>query len=299
MEMTEEEVLELFTTCSNHGRWGEDDERGTLNYVTPEKRLAAIASVRDGVSVPLAHPLVTRGSRQVPPSAVHVLTYSGYEPHSALELLSLSPHGFEMTHLDAVCHMFFEGGAYNGRRAADVLSRAGLTFGSITAAEDGIVTRGVLLDVARARGVEYLEAGDGIGVADLVAAEELAGVRVESGDVVFVRSGLRLRQEREGDLAPSPREGVLPETLPWFHERQIAVYSGDCIERQPSGYTRVKFPLHQIGLSAMGLSLMDSSDCEGLAEACAGHGRGHFLVVIAPLRVPGGSASPVNPLAIF
>jgi kynurenine formamidase len=297
--MTEEEVLELFSTCSNQARWGADDERGTLNYITQEKRLAAFASVREGVTIPLAHPLVTRGSRQTPPSAVHVLTYSGYEPHSALELLSLSPHGFEMTHLDAVCHMFFEGRAYNGRRAADVLSRAGLTFGSIMAAEDGIVTRGVLLDVARARGVDHLEAGDGIGVADLVAAEELAGVTVGSGDVVFVRSGLRLRQERQGGLAPSPREGVLAETMPWFHKRQIAVYSGDCIERQPSGYDRVPFPLHQIGLSAMGLSLMDSSDCERLAEACAAHGRSDFLVVIAPLRLPGGSASPVNPLAIF
>jgi kynurenine formamidase len=297
--MTEEELLELFSTCSNTGRWGADDERGTLNYITPEKTRAALGSVRLGVSVSLAHGLVTRGSRQNPPSAVHVLTYSGYEPHSALELLSLSPHGFEMTHLDAICHMFFEGAAYNGRRAADVLSRSGLTFGSIAAAEEGIVTRGVLLDVARARGVDHLEAGDGIGVADLVAAEELAGVTVESGDVVFLRSGLRLRQEREGNLTASPREGVLAETLPWFHERQIAVYSGDCIERSPSGYARVPFPLHQVGLSAMGLSLMDSADCERLADACATHGRSHFLVVVAPLRVPGGSASPVNPLAIF
>jgi kynurenine formamidase len=228
-----------------------------------------------------------------------VLTFSGYQPHSALEVLSLSPHGFEMTHLDAVCHMFFEGAAYNGRRAADVLSRAGLTFGSIMAAEDGVVTRGVLLDVARARGVEYLEPGDGIGVADLEAAEELAGTKVESGDVVFVRSGLRLREQRNGPLAPSPREGVLAETLPWFHAREIAVYTGDCIERQPSGYDRVPFPLHQVGLSAMGLSLMDSADCERLAAACETYGRGSFLVVIAPLRVPGGSASPVNPLAVF
>lgn len=297
--MTEDQVLELFASCSNTGRWGEDDERGTLNYITPEKRLSALRSVQHGVTVPLAHPLVTRGSRQSPPSATHVLTFSGYQPHSALEVLSLTPHGFEMTHLDAVCHMFFEGSAYNGRRAADVLSRQGLTFGSIMAAEDGIVTRGVLLDVARARGVDHLEPGDGIGVGDLEAAEELGGVRVESGDVVFIRSGLRLREARTGPAAPSPREGVLAETLPWFHEREIAVYTGDCIERAPSGYPRVPFPLHQVGLSAMGLSLMDSSDCERLAEACAAYGRCAFLVVIAPLRVPGGSASPVNPLAVF
>jgi kynurenine formamidase len=297
--MTEEEMLALFETCSNAQRWGPDDERGTLNYVTREKRRQALALVRDGESVSIGRDLVVRGSAQSPPSATHVLVYAGHEPTAALELLTLVPHGFEMTHLDAVAHSYFDGRVYNGRKAAEVVSTAGIGFGSIMSAADGIVTRGVLLDVAAARGVAHLQPDDGIGVADLEAAERLAGTKVESGDAIFVRSGQALRERREGPIGDGPREGVLAEVVRWLHERQVAVYSGDCIERLPSGYERVPMPLHQIGMVAMGLAILDCADCERLAEVCRALGRYAFCVVVAPLRVPGGSASAVNPLALF
>jgi hypothetical protein len=297
--MTEEEVLGLFERCSNRGRWGADDERGTLNYVTPEKRLEALALVRDGEVVSIGRDLVLRGSVQEPPSALHVLVYAAHEPRAALELLTLVPHGFEMTHLDAVAHSYFEGCIYNGREATETVLPGGIAFGSIMAASDGIVTRGVLLDVATARGVEHLEAEDGIGVGDLEAAERLAGTRVARGDAVFVRSGQALRERRDGPIGEGPREGLLAEVVPWLHEREVAVYSGDCIERMPSGYERVPMPLHQVGMVAMGLAILDCADCERLAEACRARGRYTFCVVVAPLRVPGGSASAVNPLALF
>jgi kynurenine formamidase len=297
--MTEEEVLGLFEICSNADRWGADDERGTLNYVTPEKRLEALALVREGLTLSIGRDLVTRGSSQVPPSAVHVLTYAGHEPSAALELLTLVPHGFEMTHLDAVAHSYFEGRVYNNRRAAETVTTEGVRFGSIMAAADGIVTRGVLLDVAAARGVEYLRAEDGITVADLEAAEALAGTRVGRGDAIFVRSGLALRERAEGPIGEGPREGLLAEVVPWLHEREVALYSGDCIERMPSGYERVPMPLHQIGMVAMGLLIMDCADCERLAESCRRLGRPEFCLLVAPLRVPGGTASAVNPIALF
>src|SRR5207248_562108 len=196
--MTEEEVLRLFETCSNAGRWGPDDERGTLNYVTREKRLEALALVRDGDSVSIGRDLIVRDSTQSPPSTTHALLYAGHEPSAALELLTLVPHGFEMTHLDAVTHSYFEGQVYNGRRAAQAITPGGVAFGSIMAAADGIVTRGVLLDVAATRGVAHLDANDGIGVDDLERAEALAETRVRSGDAVFIRSGQALRERDEG-----------------------------------------------------------------------------------------------------
>jgi hypothetical protein len=297
--VTEEEVLALFETCSNAERWGADDERGTLNYVTPEKRLEALALVRDGLTLSIGRDLVTRGSTQVPPSAVHVLTYAGHEPNAALELLTLVPHGFEMTHLDAVAHSYFEGRIYNNRRAAEAVTTGGVRFGSIMAAADGIVTRGILLDVAAARGVEHLRAEDGISVADLEAAEALAGTRVGRGDAIFVRSGQALRERAEGPIGDGPREGLLAEVVPWLHEREVALYSGDCIERMPSGHERVPMPLHQIGMVAMGLAIMDCADCERLAESCRRLGRFEFCLVVAPLRVPAGTASAVNPIALF
>jgi kynurenine formamidase len=297
--MTEDEVLGLFETCSNEGRWGRDDERGTLNYVTREKCLEALALAREGRSISIGRDLAVRGSAQSPPSAVHVLTYAGHEPSAALELLTLVPHGFEMTHLDAVTHSYFEGRVYNGRRAAEVVSPRGIIFGSIMAAADGIATRGVLLDVATVRGVDHLAADDGIGVSDLEAAEQLAGTRVGSGDAIFVRSGQALRERAEGPIGDGAREGVLAEVVPWLHEREVAVYSGDCIERMPSGYERVPMPLHQVGMAAMGLAILDCADCERLVEVCRSLGRYTFCIVISPLRIPGGSASAVNPIALF
>jgi kynurenine formamidase len=297
--MTEDEVLRLFETCSNAGRWGPDDERGTLNYVTREKRLEALALVRDGDSISIGRDLIVRGSTQSPPSATHMLMYAGHEPSAALELLALVPHGFEMTHLDAVTHSYFEGRVYNGRQAAQAVTPQGIAFGSIMAAADGIVTRGVLLDVAAARGVAHLDPNDGISVGDLERAEALAEARVRSGDAVFIRSGQALRERDEGPIGEDTREGVLAEVIPWLHEREIAVYSGDCIERLPSGYERVPMPLHQVGMVAMGLAILDCADCERLAEVCRSRRRYTFCVCIAPLRVPGGSASAVNPLALF
>jgi kynurenine formamidase len=297
--MNEEDVLRLFETCSNAGRWGPDDEAGTLNYVTCDKRLEALALVRVGESISIGRDLVVRGSAQSPPSATHALMYAGHEPSAALEMLTLVPHGFEMTHLDAVAHSYFEGRIYNGRRAAQVVSADGIAFGSIMAAADGIVTRGVLLDVAATRGVNYLDANDGIAVVDLEAAEELAGTRVGRGDAIFVRSGQALRERSEGPIRDGPREGVLAEVVSWLHEREVAVYSGDCIERMPSGYERVPMPLHQVGMVAMGLAILDCADCERLADVCRSFARYVFCVVIAPLRTPGGSGSAVNPIALF
>jgi kynurenine formamidase len=297
--MTEDEVVALFDTCSNVGRWGPDDQLGTLNLIGSDERLEALGAVRSGRVISLGRELPVGRSRQAPPAVALTPRYSSVDAH---EDLTLRIHGFEVTHLDAPGHVSFKGRAWGGRRVVDVAKDEGLAFGSISPlGERGIVTRGVLLDVAATRGVAYLRASDGIGVADLEAAERLAGVTVRPGDAIVVRSGHALRAAAEGGAhdEDDPHEGVLPEVVAWLRARDVAVYSGDCIEVRPSGYARVTMPLHQIGLVAMGLCILDSPDVEALATACREEARSSFALVIAPLRVPGGTGSAVNPLALF
>jgi kynurenine formamidase len=204
-----------------------------------------------------------------------------------------------VTHLDAIAHVFFEGAAYNGRRAADVVTADGMTYGSIAALGEGFMTRGILLDVARARGVPYLSPLDGVTVDDLERAEALTGDHVQRGDAVFVRIGLECREATEGPEDPSVRCGITPACISWLHEREIAVYSGDCVEQMPSGFDRLLLPLHQVGCVVMGLVMLDNTSVEGLAAVATSLGRSTFLVACAPLRIPGGTGSPVNPLAVF
>lgn len=297
--MNEGDVIELFRTCSNEGRWGPDDELGTVNLVTPDVRRRALALARVGTVVSLGRDLRTRDSRQRPPSAVHVMSYMAHEPVGSADYLGIMVHGFEVTHLDAVGHAYYGGAMYNGRKAGDMVTPEGLGFASIQVYRDGIVTRGVLLDVAEVRGVPYLAADDGVTVADLEHAEQASGTNVGPGDAVFVRTGHDRRIAVEGWHGEDVREGVLPEVIPWLRERDVAVWSGDCIERLPSGLPGVPLPLHQVGMSAMGLAFLDMPDVEVLRDACRAHGTSEFLLVIAPLRIPGGTGSPVNPLAIF
>ena len=298
--MNEDEAIDLLRTCSNAGRWGADDERGTLNYVTPDVVVEAIRTVSVGRVLSRAHVLDTTASPKNPDPLVHRMLFGGYsDPIGALDSIEIAPHGFGVTHLDAVAHVFFEGAAYNGRAAADVATGSGMTFGSISAIGDGFVTRGVLLDIPRARGVPYLSARDGVTPDDLDRAESLGGITVGRGDAVFVRVGLGAREAAEGPEDPAVRCGVTPDCIPWFHERQVAVYSGDCVEQLPSGFDRLILPLHQVGMTAMGLVMLDNTSVEDLAAVAAELGRWAFLVACAPLRIPGGTGSPVNPLAIF
>jgi kynurenine formamidase len=157
----------------------------------------------------------------------------------------------------------------------------------------------VLLDVTAARGVPYLAPEDTVTAEDLAAAEKHAGVRVESGDAVFVHIGLERREADQGTEDPAARAGLDAGCLPWLHEREVAVYSGDCVERIPYPSQAVPLPLHQIGLVAMGLVLLDCPRLAELVAACEDTGRHEFLLTVAPLRLPGATGSPVNPLCVF
>ncbi|MGI8682888.1 MAG: cyclase family protein [Mycobacteriales bacterium] len=322
-DWTDEELDGLFMRVSNVGRWGADDELGTLNFITPHKRRSAAALVQDGKVVSMAHPLRIRATAARPQQVDHRMLYWNVPdnplrgPPSAGDYLGLEIHQHGLTHLDSVSHIGSRHGrAYNDRAFDDVATEEGLRHGSVFAQRDGIVSRGVLLDVAAALGVDWLESDHLITAGQLEVAERHGRVHVGRGDVLVVRVGAEARADACG---PSPLgSGPGPDAVAWLHEREVAVYAGDAPEHLAEAGARILgllpadshhdaassttgFPLllHQIGIPAMGLVLLDYCRVEELAGVCAETGRYEFLFTAAPLALPGGTGSPVNPLAIF
>jgi kynurenine formamidase len=324
-EPTGTEVLGYFETLSNWGRWGDDDEIGTLNLITPAKVAAAGALVRDGVAISCSRPLDLASNDPISqPHRYFMLHGEGVHDHDrvprfpgapshprwncAQEYMGLIYHGAAPTHIDALSHMFWDGKMYNGRPAALVNAVSGATSLAVDACPQGINTRGVLLDIPAALGVDWLEPGTGVTPADLEAAERRQGVRVEPGDAVLLRTG-HIRRARavfpdrnaEGDYTER-QAGWSASCLPWLHERGAALIGADNMQDQkPSGYEaeNLEVPVHVIALVAMGLWLLDNCDLEQLAQECERRSRWEFLLSVASLRMPGGTGSPVNPIAIL
>lgn len=286
--------------CSNVGRWGPDDQRGTLNHITAADVIAAASLVRSGRVISLAHEI--RPSAE-PGSPVRLTLTDGLEPNagSASDEVAIAPHGFAVTHVDALGHIVHDGRMWNGRTPSDEISAAGLRFASVRALSGGIVTKGVLLDIPRASGVERMPVGHTVSTMDLDRAESFAGVQVSRGDAMIVRLGLD-DDGLEGasrDRAPEPRAGLGVDCVAWIHARSVAAYGGDCVERLPSEIQGLAMPLHQIGVVAMGLVMLDNLAVEELAVACVELGRWEFLLVCGPLPILGATGSAVNPLAVL
>ncbi|HEX3335663.1 MAG TPA: cyclase family protein [Jatrophihabitans sp.] len=325
LQPTGAEVLGYFETLSNWGRWGADDQRGTLNLITAPKVQAAAATVQQGLAISCSRRLdmdaldpISKPHRYFTTSGEgladedRIPHYAGAPARArwncAQEYIGLIYHGAAPTHLDALSHMFWDGRMYNDRPAALVSSTMGATSNDVQACADGISTRGVLLDIPALHGVEWLEPGTGVGPDDLEAAERRQGVRVESGDAVLLRTG-HVRRARamfpdryaEGDWSLT-QAGWSASCLPWLHERGAALIGADNMQDQkPSGYEEqdLPVPVHAVGLVAMGLWLLDNCDLEQLAQACENASRWEFFLSITPLRMPGGTGSPVNPIAIL
>jgi kynurenine formamidase len=292
-DLTEQEIEKLAEELSNWGRWGKDDEQGTLNFITNKNRVAAARLVKSGRSVNISH----RTSRE---TAQLQLVFMQVNSLEATDMISISNHGPFNTHIDAIGHMFYKGKLYNGRDANEVVHSNGLEWGGVRAMKDGIVTRAVFLDVAKARGVPYLAVEEGVVAADLDAAERLAGVKVGSGDAVIVRVGNQARAKATGQReAYDPRPGMLPETLRWLHARDIALWAGDCADRNPNPYKNYPWPFHILSEAVMGMPLLHFIDCERLAAVCQEEKRYEFMLTVAPLHIEEATGSPVSPLAIF
>ena len=299
------EFRALYDRVKHMSRWGPADRRGGLNNITPTQGTAAAGGVRLGRSVSLAAPVDIEVALDNPDPAVHQMTQPGLSsPESglsfAMDRLAMNIHGNADSHIDALCHVIFDGTLYNDI-SADAVTAAGATELSIEEAGGGIVGRGLLLDIPRVRRVPWLDPGDHVTADDLIAAEAAQEVRIEPGDLLFIRVGHRSRRTAVGpwDVA-NARAGLHPAALELLAERRIAVLGSDGNnDTAPSAAEGVDFPVHVLAVNAMGLHLLDWLKFDDLVAACEELNRWSFLCVIAPLRLRAGTGSPVNPIAIF
>jgi kynurenine formamidase len=287
---------------SNWGRWGADDQKGTVNLITPAKVKQAAALVKEGITVSLAHPLLTERAADNGNPLTHTMTATGENPVAgayAMDRYEISYHGYAHTHMDALGHAFQNGKMYNGYSQSSVTAQ-GAAKNDITAYRNGIVTRGVLVDIPALKGVPYLEPGTPVYVEDLEAWERKTGLRIGSGDAVFVRTGRWARRAEKGAWSTAQLAGLHVSVVPWLKQRDAAILGGDgASDVMPSQVEGVSQPVHFLMLVAIGSPLFDNCDLEALAQTAQRLGRYEFLFSAAPLAVPGGTGSPLNPIAVF
>ena len=298
---TVEEYRAYRERFSNWGRWGQEDQLGTLNFITDETRRSAAALVREGRSVSLARPLATAqvlSGHRNPTPADHRMNIGAM---GCSDYVGVSYHGFANTHIDALCHIFTEDGRiYNGRPTSDV-SNDGAKANSVDVWRHGIVTRGVLYDVPRHRGSDYVSLEEPVHsweLADIAGGE---GITPRAGDAVLVRLGSDAFWVANPSHEPVwAGPGVHASALEFLYEHDAALLGWDLMEAAgQDAYQAPALPIHSIAIPYMGLPLLDNADFESLAAACASLGRWEFQLVIAPLVVIGGTGSPVNPVAVL
>ena len=305
-DLNQADIERLMEELSNWGRWGPSDELGAANLITPAKRLEAIALATEGITVSLAHRLLTNEAADVSrpferrmlglPDPTREPVFRG----GVSDNYNISYHGYSHSHIDSLCHILYKGLMYNGV-SQETITEEGCSNASIASLQAGIVTRGVLIDIPRLKGVPYLEPGTPIYMEDLEAWEEMAGVTVRPGDALFVRTGRWARRADVGPWAVSEQTaGLHASTMPWIKARDVSFLGSDGVSDViPSQVEEVGLPVHLLTIVAMGVDLFDNQDLEALAETAARLNRWEFMLVAAPLAVEGGTGSPLNALAIF
>ncbi|MDG2026060.1 MAG: cyclase family protein [Acidimicrobiales bacterium] len=303
-------MYEIFESVKNWGRWGEDDEAGALNLITDDVRRGAAAAVRHGRAVSCARDIPVDPAPDNPHPALHMMVKGGDDcliPGLGFETTSdfvgLAFHGMASSHLDAFCHVLRDGLMYNGRPAALVKS-TGAEKNTVMCAKDGITTRGVLLDMPRALGIDWLEPGHFVDPDQLdLAVSAQNDVEIREGDCLLISLGRDAQRAERGPFNPfrSGTPGLHPECVPWMHERGISVLGSDIISDvlPVSGVEGWAMPVHECTLVAMGVHLLDNLDLSGLMAECAALSQWDFQLTIAPLRIEGGTGSPVNPIAVL
>ena len=300
--MSRAEFDQLLQTISNWGRWGEDDQLGTLNLITADKRRAAASLVEDGITVSMSLELNTTEDDFNTNPFMHQKSASEFGGHlSAADNYEVSYHGFAHSHLDGLQHFGQDGMAYNGIPFESLQADRSADLGIQNIAVNGIFTRGVLVDLPRHLGVDYVPAGTAITAADIESWEKESGVRISSGDVLLVRTGRWVQVAKEGQWNFLEKAtGWDASFAAWLKARDVAVIGSDGIsDVMPSGVEGLALPLHALVIVGLGMPMLDNLDLEAVARAAAERNRSTFLFVGAPLRVLGGTGSPLNPLAVF
>ena len=301
-----EEFLQLMKQLSNWNRWGADDQLGAVNLITPAKRKQAASLVKEGASFSMAHDTEFQPAVDNPQPVVRKITRVGSAAPATGsggtgDTFFMSYHGYVHTHMDSFCHFLYDGKMYNGY-SKDVVTEDGATKNSILNFKHGIVTRGILMDMARHKGVDYLEPGTPIYPEDLDAWEKKARVKVASGDVMLVRTGRWARRAAKGPW-PINQEGLAGlhvSCTKWLHERDVAILGGDGAQDVlPSGVAGVSQPVHVLVLVAMGMPIFDNCDLELIGREADRRRRWDFMLTASPAAVPGATGSVLNPIATF
>jgi kynurenine formamidase len=285
----------MFKQVSNWGRWGKSDELGTANLITDAKRKQAAALVKTGTAVSLAHTLVTEKSAD---------TTSPFEILNNGNAYRTVFHGTVHSHMDALCHLAYKGQMYNGNAASDVNSPQGCKKMGIELLKNGVTTRGVLIDIPRLKGVEYLEPGTPVYPEDIEAWEKKANVKLGAGDAIFLRTGRWVRRAKLGpwQLYPAPpgEPGYHASVVPWLRKRDVALVGADVSnDVAPSMVDGVALPFHTGVIVSLGAYIFDALDFDALAETAARLNRWEFMVTGAPMAVPGGTGGPITLVALF
>ncbi len=291
------EFDEMFNAVKNWGRWGKTDELGALNLITETKKRQAIALAKTGTSVSLAHDLLTDAAPDNPNPFGHTVAKA-----MTSDTYTFTYHGFITSHIDTLCHFGYKGMVYPGVPQEQVLTPKGCAKLGIQTLKDGIITRGVLIDIPRLKGVPYLEPGTAVYPEDIEAWEKKAGVKVSPGDAILLRTGRWARRAKLGpwDVMKQGVAGYHASVAPWLKARDVALVGSDGPQDVvPTRVEGVTFPFHTLVIGAMGINLLDTQDLEAVAETAARLKRWEFMLVVAPLRVVQGTGSPINALAVF
>ena len=282
----------VFEYRRNWGRWGADDQMGAVNLITPAKRAAAAGLVKTGRTVSLSRPFQ--------PEQHFIRINDRGAGRSVVDYYGFMYHGVTVTHVDALCHIWDQNGMWNGRDPAREIDTNGARFADITAFGNGLITRGVLLDVPRHRGGVHVTPGRPVDAAELEAIAKTQNVAVEPGDALLIHSGretfVRESKAAYGSVADS-RPGLHTSCARFVRDRDVSILGWDMMDARPdkAGHP---WPVHGV-LYSYGVALLDNALLEPLAQACAEERRYEFMFMALPLKVTRGTGSPVNPVALF
>lgn len=290
------EFDEMFQQIKNWGRWGADDRLGSVNLVTDATRMRAVALGRTGRTVSLSHDLLTDKADDNGSPFEHTMLGG-----NSMDNYRVSYHGYAHSHIDALCHILYKDQTYNGYARADENTATGCTKLSIDNLKQGVVTRGILIDLPRLRGLPYLEPGTAVYSEDIEAWEKTTGIRIGPGDAILLRTGRWARREAVGPWAVGRNAaGFHASVAVWIKARGVAFVGGDAAQEVvPSMVEGLALPLHTLLITGLGVNLLDNQDLERVAETAARLNRWEFMLTIAPLAVKGGTGSPANILATF
>jgi len=290
----------IFSKVNNKNKWGPNDKLGTINYITNEKVLSALKIPSNGVSVSLAFNMADDSTRLNSSSYDNISNFS-YEPISMehngynwiIDTYEIAYHGFTHSHIDGINHLSKDGEMYNGFTDPSILG--------IDNYKNGIISKGILIDVPLLHSKEYVEAGYKVTLKDILDFENIYNVKIEKGDVLLIRTGRWIEKKRKGDWDfPKNNAGIHYNIIPLLSEREIAVLGSDgTSDSNPPLIKEEGSPIHMLTLVAMGMPLLDNLNLDELSKKAQELNKWEFLISFQPLRFEGGTGSPLNALAVF